>query len=146
MSACSEKKCSTAQVYNPIYQVQESILLYNDKVLLALPHPTEFVQTKSKWVYEMALLLFWGALFTGMQLVCNPLQMPFCELSGECIWSCSPGGQCAEKKLASDWCAWSTSWKTRKIVHGTRMPPPIVFISPAINNVKHIFRPWQKHL
>ena len=31
--------------------------------------------------------------------------------------------------------------KTRKSVHGTLIPPPIVFISPAINNVKHIFRP-----
>ena len=39
---------STAQVYNPIYHVKEPIVLYNNKVLLALPYPIEFVQTVSK--------------------------------------------------------------------------------------------------
>ena len=31
--------------------------------------------------------------------------------------------------------------KTRKSVHGTRMPPPIVFISPAI---KHLRKNYKK--
>ena len=34
----TKKKRSTAQVYSPIYHVEEPIVLYNDKVLLALPH------------------------------------------------------------------------------------------------------------
>ena len=42
------QKRSSAQVYKPIYHVQEPIVPYKDKVLLALPYPTEFVQNVSK--------------------------------------------------------------------------------------------------
>ena len=44
--------------WSGIHHFQESIVLYNDKVLLALPHSTEFVQTVSKGVCLMAPLLF----------------------------------------------------------------------------------------
>ena len=40
------KKRSVAQVYAPIYHAQEPIVLFNDKVLLSLPHPTKLSPEK----------------------------------------------------------------------------------------------------
>ena len=34
--------------------------------------------------------------------------MAFCELPGYCIWSCFPGGQCADNELTSGYCVQST--------------------------------------
>ena len=34
--------------------------------------------------------------------------MAFCELLGDCIWSCCPGGKCADKESTSCMCVRST--------------------------------------
>ena len=86
-----KKKRSTAQVYFPIYHVQEPNVLYNDKVLLALPRSTEFVQTVSKGVcYIGSNLTLRRAIHTYAIFLQSTVN------AGECIWSCSSGGQCTD--------------------------------------------------
>ena len=67
----TKQKRYTAQVYNPIYHVKEPVVLCNDKVLLAIPQPTEFVQTVSKGVCYKWPHSYFEACYSQ---VCNSLQ------------------------------------------------------------------------
>ena len=61
------KNRSTAQVYNPRY-VYEPIVLYDDKVVLAFPLPTKFVQTVSNGSTYIL-----GSAIHKYAIVCTPL-------------------------------------------------------------------------
>ena len=85
----TKQKRSTAQVYNPVYHVQGPIVLYNVKVLLAIPLP--------HCIWSNCVL---GALLYGSKLIlryvihkyiCSSLQS-FCELHVEGIWPYFLGG------------------------------------------------------